>query len=484
VLHFFLALHKMENLETFQCNLCMKIFKSKSGLSTHSRTCKSKENIICNFCNNTFSTKNYLNSHYSSCKHKEIEDLRTQFQNQHLNDIEKLKIIYETRIKDLEDQHKSINSRAETRIRDLEAEVKSKNEQINLLKEMKPSVINNTVNNNNYQNNSSTKIGNINAINTKLRLGDDFFQKLRNNFDEKQIFRNETDVCRYTLSQGLSNYVLLLDRSRKVLGFEDAKGNQIRDHDGIQLARKIYKELTPCFENITEKLKDEKENPNDYFVPTTLDQRKRIASMIAEKNQYSLKNFGKSIFEEFPKYNSIENSEEKVEMIEEKKPVGVLQQVDEDKKEFDEIHEIEEIDEKTQDVSELKASIRKSFIATKFEAIKAGVQGLGASLVQFLNIFKVVDKKMLNPNDSDDRSCEWFKVSHHNQTIKFTPQSFFNLIQECFNYEDIPRIMSSIDPVTCKEADRFIKIFILRQYEDENIEDIKQQLAIYTVGLF
>jgi hypothetical protein len=120
----------------FQCENCLKFFKNKSGLSTHSRTCKTKENIICNFCNNRFSTKNYLNQHYSSCKLKEIEDLRTQFQNQHLNDIEKLKTIYETRIKDLEDQHKSINSKAETRIRDLEAEVKSKNEQIILLKEI------------------------------------------------------------------------------------------------------------------------------------------------------------------------------------------------------------------------------------------------------------------------------------------------------------------------------------------------------------
>lgn len=455
----------MNNQASFQCENCSKSFKSKAGFSNHVKTCKDKDrtNTQCIYCLNFFSKKSSLLIHYSTCKHKEIEEMKINYEKkivsqqelleqQHLNDIEKLKIIYEARIKDLE------------------SEVRSKNEQIVLLKEMKPSVTNNNVTNNNYQNNSSTKIGNINAINTKLRLNDDFFEKLRNNFDDKKVFLDESDVCRYTLSQGLNNYILLLDRSRKILGFEDSEGNKIRDHDGVKLARKIYKELTPCFENITEQLKTEQDDPNDYYVPTRLDRRKKLASMVAEQNKYSLESFGKSIFSEFPKYNSIENQEQKVEEIEYK---------DEEKVE----------DEKIQlssdnNFSNLKDRIRSAYISTNFESIIAGVENQGAWLVQHQNLFHILNKKISKSEDTV--YCEWFEIlDDHKNVVRFTPTSFFNLIQDCFTYVDISQIISNLYPKYTEQVDRFVKIFILRQYDDKDeIEKIKQEITNWTAGVF
>lgn len=135
--------------ENFQCDNCTKIFKSKAGFSNHVKTCKDKSNIQCKYCTKLFSTKGTLQAHYLSCKQKEIEEIKNEVEQLHLNDIEKLKMIYEARIKDLE------------------FEVRSKNEQIVLLKEMKSTITNNTANN--YLNNSSTKIGNINANNDTIK---------------------------------------------------------------------------------------------------------------------------------------------------------------------------------------------------------------------------------------------------------------------------------------------------------------------------
>lgn len=484
---------------SFKCEFCNKEYSAKYNLNVHQKTAKFclklqkeiDENKVssdteikesCNFCNKNFTAKSSLLRHLENCKEKllkgveenygqiqeenerlknqlnyktneieyktnEIENLKSQLQIK-LNDIEKLKIMYEARINNLE------------------AEVNSKSEQINLLKEMKPSITNNHVTNNYSQNNSSsTKIGNINAINTKLRLNDDFFEKLRANFDEQKVFIDESDICRYTLSQGLNNYILLLDRSRKILGFEDAEGNKIRDHDGVKLAAKIYKELTPCFQNISDSLKNEQDNPEEIFVPTILDCRKKLASMVAEKNKYSIRNFGKSIFCEFPKYDTIENKQEPINLIENNNKETTC---DEDEKaECDDI----------EDLTEIKSKIKDAFVSTKYEAILNGPETLGAFLI-IKDVFRVVNKQ-INKNN-----IEWFEVKADNKVVRFNHENFFTLLQDCFNYKDIPIILNLFETQHNSSIERFINIIILRKYDGEDIEKIKHELSNWTAGVF
>ena len=107
----------MSSVVNFQCETCQKYFKSKSGYSTHIKSCNVEKTFLCEFCNKNFSTKKILNNHFQACKDKKSVDenlrlnqllkdqeekyldmLKVQeekLEKRHFNDIEKLKIIYE-----------------------------------------------------------------------------------------------------------------------------------------------------------------------------------------------------------------------------------------------------------------------------------------------------------------------------------------------------------------------------------------------------
>lgn len=95
----------------------------------------------------------------------------------------------------------------------------------------------------------------------------------------------------------------------------------------------------------------------------------------------------------------------------------------------------------------------------------------------------MVNKKIKN-NDEDEKNCEWFEIKDEGQVIRLNPDTFFNLLQDCFSYEDIPEIMSSISHQYRKATDQFIKIFILHKYSEVNLSKLKQELSNWTAGIF
>lgn len=508
--------------QTNECEMCNKTFTSLRGLQIHKAKCRN-EKFYCELCDKTYVQKVKLKEHYETQLHKDavkIRDLTTLVEELKFKLDETTiitnKIEEEVRYKEKEFKSKeydlklSIDAKDQTikllkdeveyfkqTSSDLECDLRSLRGSHDVYKEYfektqkeilqiasQPKNNNNITNN--YQNNSSTKIGNINAINTKLPLNDEFFEKLRKNFDVKYVFVNEQDVCRYTLSQGLNDYVLLLDKSRRILGFCDSEGNQVRDHDGIKLAHKIYEELTPCFENVSEYLKEVKENPNEIFVPTTLDRRKKLASLVKSKNGFSLQNFGKTIFNEYSKFDKLENKTSNSSLTDESK--GVVDEADDNNDEKEEKYtkpapskgiKIKEIKDilKNYKIERLKRSIKSAFEESNYQAVIHGLEAIGAFLEQSANVIKIKNK-----GGSD--KIEWFEIlDDHNKILRLDVDSFFELLQQSFSFNDVYNIYTKLGQQYKDQADQFINIIINKQY-DEDTEDIKQRIFDYTVGIF
>ena len=94
-----------ESFDDFKCKFCGAIFKHKSSLIKHVETAKFclqiQNNIepvkeikkfICEYCDTEFKAKRNLQSHYMTCKEKEIINIKTRLEEEHIKEINNLKL--------------------------------------------------------------------------------------------------------------------------------------------------------------------------------------------------------------------------------------------------------------------------------------------------------------------------------------------------------------------------------------------------------
>jgi len=472
---------------SFTCEFCKREYSAKYNLTLHQKTAKfclkiqkereqyehksqatiedERKDYKCEFCGFSSYLKNSIIRHQESCKEKikkvqescitQKEDLLAKA----LEYIEKLKQENEVHKKETEELKKE-NQKLSTELTIEKAFFKNErqmNEQLkvekeNLLKQLfdlksTPSITNNNTTYNNTSQSSSTKVANICNVNNKLPLTKEFFSKIGADIDfVKEKFCDEKDICRYTLKNGLNNYVLVLDKSRKVLTFTDDKGNTIRDQDGIKLANQLYEQLGSKLENVKGALSKLKDDPNEYMVPTTLDKRKKIVEMILAKNPESLQRFGKAYFSEYSKFDNLA-----LPSPEDEKTL----QLKETKKEY--VFDVSNF-------SKIIARIKHAFFKYNFEALNYGLHTIGGFLYQFLD--------QLELQVTDDN--ELIAVDDHNYEVHLSPEQFFTLLLNMFQGEELVNILccnKSQNPEFIKNAFLFNDIFITKSQQDENLID-------------
>ena len=105
------------------------------------------------------------------------------------------------------------------------------------------------------------------------------------------------------------------------------------------------------------------------------------------------------------------------------------------------------------------------------------MEAIGAFLEQSAGVIKIKNK-------GGNEKIEWFEIyDDNNKKIRLTADTFFELLQQSFNFNDVYNIYTKLGPLYKNQADQFINIIINRQY-NEDIEDLKQRIFDYTVGIF
>lgn len=415
-----------------ECSECKKKFKSKSGMITHIKTCKDKK-FYCIFCKTNFSSNRNLNNHKIYCNEKVMNEV-----------VEK----YEKQINDLIEKYEKQINQIKT---EFDLEIKVKNEQIKFLKEIKPTITNN--NSNYYSNQTSTKINNNVCNISKPPLTREFLKELGStiNFVDN-IFADEEDICRWTLKQGLNNYILILDKSRKVLSFTDEKGNTVRDQDGMVLANLIYSEIGKNIEKVEEYLDGLEDDPNEIIMPTTLMKRKKVVNNIKTGNEYSIERLGKSIFRQYPKYENqlLDKSSSNVLTIK---------------------HKMEKVDLTKFNV--LKGLIKNKFYEYNFDPMVYGIHTIGGFLRQLFEDYGIEKES----EDEKSDSYDYIKLKDDMSIFqKLDQKTLFDLLTNIFNEEDIQQMFDFCKNGTfAKNIILFQRIFINKE-QVENIEKLKEEI--------
>ena len=473
---------------SFECQFCNKTYSAKHNLILHQKTAKfclkiqqrKEENeetkqddikkqsedekdemkLVCEYCNLDFKLKHHLLRHQDRCREK-----IKKFEKENNNKKEELL----NTIQDENEKLKRENYQLSTELNKLITELtilkndlkneknicdQIKVEKDNLLKQLielkSIPTINTTTNNNNYNSSqsNSTKVANICTINNKLPLTKEFFNKIGENIDFiNEKFRDEKDICRYTLKQGLNQFVLVVDKSRRVLTFTDEKGNTIRDQNGIQLAKQLYSELCNRLEGVEEHLAEQKDD-EEYFVPTTLDQRKKIVNLIKTKNIDSMERFGKAYFNEYSKFDDPQLlSKDTPQLIQQERPPSPV------KENFN--HEYFSI---------FKSKVKNIFYKSNFNLLSYGLHTIGGFLQQFMNEldFEISeDMELIVPDDSENM-------------VTVTSEQFFTILINIFTEEDFIQICTKNNTTEyLKNAIIFNRIFIMKNERNEVlIEDI------------
>lgn len=435
-----------------------KIKASNNSENNKSELCKENEKkFICEFCNYNFNYKHHLLKHYEICKvkqrniknekEKELESMKKEVQ---LLSTELALAKNDLKNSDL------IKAEKDNTIKNLTLE------RDNLLKQLFDLKSNPTITNN-YNNSSqttSTKVANICNVNNKLPLTKEFFTNLGNKIDFKnQKFRDEKDICRYTLKQGLNRFVMVLDKSRRVLTFTDENGNTIRDQDGVKLANQLYEELSTRLEGVQEHLEGLQDDPSEYLIPTTLDRRKKIVEWILNKNPESLERFGKAYFNEYTKFeiNPISltnNSQTTPTLIDDSKTQDKVKVKN---------SQLFKLNYDT--FSTFKSRLKNIFYKYNFDMFNYGLHTMGGFIYQFKDELEmIIDEDVNSLKIKDDVGLK----------IDLDANQFFELLKTIFSEEDLINIINSnksLDPTFTENALKFNTIFILKNKIDENLID-------------
>ena len=206
---------KEEVNKKFECNNCKKILSSNQNLKNHIKGCQqikvNKKDIVefkCKFCKKILSTKKNLLIHLDTCiqkKDDEIKKLKEQLEKQKIE----LRNEYLEQIKDLQNKLDKIANKAIDR----------------------PTITNNTINNNKFE---------LNTFPSQSEID----QKIESQFNDKYLFDGIKGVAQFVydhivkLEDGSIAYACF-DTSRQVFKYKDQNGNEIKDPKAVKLRRMI-----------------------------------------------------------------------------------------------------------------------------------------------------------------------------------------------------------------------------------------------------
>ncbi len=198
----------------------------------------------CKYCNKCLSTKSNLNRHQITCNVREKierEDHENLLKFKEKNELEKSN---EEKLRQMEKSYEEKLRQMEKKIHSLELLLENKTATLKILDNLKPSIINNTYNNNNLSTNVNNNLNNNFKI-ILQSISNDLLKNSLKNISEDQIAKGPDEVYNHLVSTtDIKNKYYLSNKQLNTLTYRKPNVQKIiKDNNGIMLATDIVNNI-------------------------------------------------------------------------------------------------------------------------------------------------------------------------------------------------------------------------------------------------
>jgi len=279
------------------CPRCSKEF-SLRGLNYHLPKCILKHDLTCKYCNIVVQSKRNLERHLTICEeYKNFIIVENESLKIEMIDLKKQVLDYQQTIKQHKDEIHKLNIDLDEKKNELN---EKKNELLEqkkyfseLIRNIKPTVINTT---NNNTTNTTNNIANQLSVHLPKITDDDIYSIVYDIFNREMLPDDENAFAKTFCEEFSKNKTFVSDRSRNILVWKNNEEKQIRDHKGIQLSKKVFDVGQPIWQEKKEELWNDikSSRDNNTLVAKLYDWRDNISSFI-RKDDEKINNFGKKL---------------------------------------------------------------------------------------------------------------------------------------------------------------------------------------------
>jgi hypothetical protein len=251
-----------------ECNFCKKNFTTKGNLTNHQKTAqycldiqnKTNDKWKCNFCNKVLASKQTLDFHLEKCLSKNIFTEKDIEIKNLKNELEIIKTLTDSKLKEKDDQLKEKNQMIQT----LQNQIKELAERA-IDKPTYGEYIENSTNNNSNNKMIDNRVLNMIPMNL---TPNQIEETIENKYTESHFMKGQKGVAEFCIKNIIvtPDKKLMLkctDPARKVFIYLDGEGKIIKDINAEQFIGMIEEPVKKASKRIFSNIQDRYENPEE-----------------------------------------------------------------------------------------------------------------------------------------------------------------------------------------------------------------------------